>query len=95
MCHLLVIVVLVIVKILHLCLKFRRVKQVLFSRPSLIIIIPLWNCVCKAASPADLRSLIMFKSFLSRTYLHLITTILDVDMTCTWSLHRTCSCHRN
>ena len=42
--------------------------------------------MCKAASPADLRSLIMFKSFLSRTYLHLITTIFDVDMTCTWSL---------
>ncbi len=30
-------------------------------------IVPLWNCVCKTAPPADLRSLTMFKSFLSRT----------------------------
>ena len=25
-------------------------------------IVPLWNCVCKIACPADLRSLTMFKS---------------------------------
>ena len=58
-------------------------------------IVPLWNCVRKAASPADLRSPITPKPPLSRTYLHLTTTISDADMTCTWSPHRTCSCHRN
>ena len=56
--------------------------------------VPLWNRVCKMASQSDLRSLIMFKSFLSRTYSNLLVTCFDVDMTCTWSLHRSCSCHR-
>ena len=78
-----------------LMLKVPSCKTSTFQSSFFNRIVPLWNCVCKAASPADLRSLIMFKSFLSRTYLHLTTTIFDVDMTCTWSLHRTCSCHRN
>ena len=78
-----------------LMLKVPSCKTSTFQSSFFNRIVPLWNCVCKAASPADRRSLIMFKSFLSRTYLHLITTIFDVDMTCTWSSHRTCSCHRN
>ena len=57
-------------------------------------IVPLWNCGCKMASQSDLRSLIMFKSYLSRTYSNLLVTCFDVDITCTWSLHRSCSCHR-
>ena len=78
-----------------LMLKVPSCKTSTFQSSFFNRIVPLWNCVCKAASPADLRSLIMYKSFLSRTYLHLITTIFDADMTCTWSLHRICSFHRN
>ena len=57
-------------------------------------IVHLWNIVCGTAQPSDLRSLTMFRSFLSRTYLQLLLSCYDVNMTCTWSLHRTCSCHR-
>ena len=35
---------------------------------------PLWNYVCKIACPADLRSLTMVKSFLSKTYVQLLVS---------------------
>ena len=57
-------------------------------------ILPLWNRMCISAKPSDISSLTMFRSFLSRTYLHLFISCYYVDMACTWSLHRTCSCHR-
>ena len=49
--------------------------------------------VCRSASSAKRRSPILFKSFLFKTYSHLLVTSFDVDMICTWSLHRSCSCH--
>ena len=57
-------------------------------------IVPLWNRVCKMVLQSDLQSLIMFKSFPSRTYSNLLVTFFDVDITCTWSLQRSCSCHK-
>ena len=42
-------------------------------------------CVELLMQPSDLRSLTMFRSFLSRTYLKLLISCYDVDMTCTWS----------
>ena len=57
-------------------------------------IVPLWNYVCKIACPADLRSLTLFKSFLSKTYVQLLVSSFNVDMPCTWSLYRSCSGHR-
>ena len=39
-------------------------------------IVHLWNIVCRTAQPSDLRSLTMFRSFLSRTYLQLLRNLL-------------------
>ena len=63
-------------------------------------IVPLWNLVCRTVqlsnvrSPdpltvqlSDLRSLETFRSFLSRTYLDLLISCYDEDLTCTWSLY--------
>ena len=58
-------------------------------------IVPLWNYVCKIACPADLRGLIVFKSFLLKTYVQLLVSSFNVDMPCTWYLYRSCSCHRS
>ncbi len=77
-----------------LMLKVPSCKTSTFQSSFFNRIVPLWNYVCRTAQPSDLRSLTMFRSFLSRTYLHLLISCYDVDMTCTWSLYRTCSCHR-
>jgi hypothetical protein len=76
-----------------LILKVPSCKTSTFQLSFFNRIVPLWNCVCKIASPADLRSLTMFKSFLSRMYGQLLLSSFDVDMTCTWSLIPSCSCH--
>ena len=77
-----------------LMLKVPSCKTSTFQSSFFNRVVPLWNYVCRTAQPSDLRSLSMFRSFLSRTYLHLLISCYDVDMTCTWSLYRTCSCHR-
>ena len=69
--------------------KTSTFRSLFFNR-----IVHLWNIVCRTAQPSDLRSLTMFRSFLSRTYLQLLFFCYDVNMTCTWSSYRTCSCHR-
>jgi hypothetical protein len=51
-----------------LVLKVLSCKTNAFQSSFFNHIVPLWNCVCKIACPADLRSLTMFKSFLPRTY---------------------------
>jgi hypothetical protein len=50
-----------------LVLKFPSRKSSTFQSSFFNRIVPLWNHTCKIASPGDLRSLAMFKSFLSRT----------------------------
>ena len=63
-------------------------------------IVPLWNLVCRTVQLSnvrsldpltvqlsDLRSLETFRSFLSRTYLDLLISCYDEDLTCTWSLY--------
>ena len=78
-----------------LLLKVPSCKSSTFQTSFFNRIVPLWNHTCKIASPGDLRSLATFKSFLSRTYFNLLSSSFDVDMCCTWSLYRICSCHRN
>ena len=78
-----------------LVLKVPSCKTSAFQSSFFNRIVPLWNRVCKIACPADLRSLTMFKSFLSRTYVQLLENSYNVDMPCTWSLCRSCSCHRS
>ena len=77
-----------------LVLKVSSRKTSTFQSSFLNRIVPLWNYVCKIACPADLCSLTMFKSFLSRTYVELFVSSIDEDMPCTWSLYRSCSCHK-
>jgi hypothetical protein len=52
-----------------------------------------WNFVCKIASTDKFASLSIFKRFLHATYSNLVTDTFNVDMPCTWSLTRDCSCH--
>ena len=78
-----------------LLLKVPSCKSSTFQTSFFNRIVPLWNHICKIASPGDLRSFATFKSFLSRTYFNLLSSSFDVDMCCTWSLYRSCSCHRN
>ena len=77
-----------------LVLKVPRRKTNTFQSSFFNRIVPLWNCICTLASPDDFRSIVSFKTFLSRIYLDLLTFIFDVNMTCSWSLCRSCSCHR-
>jgi hypothetical protein len=78
-----------------LVLKVPSCKSSTFQTSFFNRIVPLWNHTCKIAPPRDLRSLATFISFLSRTYFNLLSSSFDVDMCCTWSLYRSCSCHRN
>ena len=78
-----------------LILKVPSCKTSTFQSSFFNRIVLLWNYVCKIACPADLRSLSMFKSFLSRTYVQLLVSSFNVDMPCTLSLYRSCSCHRS
>jgi hypothetical protein len=71
-----------------LVLKVPSCKTSAFQLSFFNRIVPLWNRVCKIACPAVLRSLTMFKSFLSRTYVQLLENTYNVDMPCTWSLCR-------
>ena len=66
-----------------LMLKVPSCKTSTFQSSFFNRIVPLWNLVCRTAQPADLRSLTMFRSFLSRTYLDLLISCNDVDLTCT------------
>ena len=77
-----------------LVLKVPRCETSTFQSSFFNRIVPLWNCICTLASPDDFRSIVSFKTFLSRTYLDLLTINFDLNMTCSWSLCRSCSCHR-
>ena len=77
-----------------LMLKVPSCKTSTFQSSFFNRIVHLWNIVCRTSQPSDLGSLTMFRSFLSRTYLQLLASCYDVNMTCTWSLYRACSCHR-
>ena len=78
---------------LSLLLKIPSCKTNTFKSSYFNRIVLLWNYVCKVALPSDFRSLSSFKTFLRRTYLNLLSSSFDFDMTCTWSINRSCSCH--
>ena len=78
-----------------LVLKVPSCKTSSFQSSFFNRIVPLWNYMCKIACPTDLRSLTMFKSFLSKQCVQLLVSSFNVDMPCTWSLYRSCSCHRS
>jgi hypothetical protein len=55
-----------------------------------------WNLVCKMAPMTEkFASLSIFRRFLHTTYSNLVKDTFNVDIPCTWSLTRDCSCHRS
>ena len=55
----------------------------------------LWNSTCTLTEPSSFTSPSSFRMYLKRTYKHILETVFDSDMTCTWSLYRDCGCHNN
>ena len=55
-----------------LMIKVPSCKTSTFQSSFFNRIVLLWNLVCRTAQPSHLRSLTMFRSFLSRTYLDLL-----------------------
>ena len=54
----------------------------------------LWNAVCKDVCLDTVSSPSSFKCLVKRRYSSIVDSIYDVDLSCTWSLFRDCSCHR-
>ena len=54
-------------------------------------VVKLWNIVCKDVC---LDTVSCPSSFFIRRYSSIVDYIYDVDLSCTWSLFRDCSCHR-
>ena len=58
-------------------------------------IVKLWNFICKSMPKSSLSSIDVFKNFLKQTLISLLRTTFDVERPCTWSLVRSCACHRS
>ena len=56
-----------------LVLKIPKCKTSTFQSSFHNRAVPLWNCVCKSASPAELHSLTLFKSFFVQNLLSFIS----------------------
>ena len=57
-------------------------------------VVKLWNIVCKDVCLDTVSSPSSFKCLVKRRYSSIVDSIYDVDLSCTWSLFRDCSCHR-
>ena len=57
-------------------------------------VVKLWNIVCKDVCLDTVSSPSSFKCLVKRRYSNIVDSIYDVDLSCTWSLFRNCSCHR-
>ena len=58
-------------------------------------IIKLWNSIMINSTSQSHPSLSMFKKLVKNIFSLELNRTFDVDMTCTWSLVRECSCHRS
>jgi hypothetical protein len=56
-------------------------------------IVNLWNFILNVAPPDTFLTISSFRTFLHKIYKDLLSKIFDPDLTCTYSLYRTCSCH--
>ena len=52
----------------------------------------LWNL---SVPKSSLSSIHVVKTFLKQTLMSLLRTTFDVESPCTWSLARSCACHRS
>lgn len=58
-------------------------------------IVKLWNFICKSVPDSSFSSIDVFNNFLKQTLTSLLCTTFDVECPCTWSLVRSCACHRS
>ena len=56
-------------------------------------IVKLWNYICKLWPPSNFSTWDSFKNFMPYL-MHLLRTSFDTDYICTWTMIRTCPCHR-
>jgi hypothetical protein len=71
-----------------------RLKTCSYSSSYFNRVIKLWNSVCLLIDPSSFTSPSSFKLYLKMRYKHILETVFDPDMTCTWSLKRDCGCHK-
>ena len=57
-------------------------------------VVKVWNIVCKDICLNTVSSPNTFKCLVKRRYSSIFVSIYDVNLSCTWSLFRDCSCHR-
>ena len=57
-------------------------------------VVKVWNIVCKDVCLNTVSSPNTFKCLVKRIYSSIVDSIYDVNLSCTWSLFRDCSCHR-
>ena len=57
-------------------------------------VVKVWNIVCKDVCLNTVSSPNTFKCLVKRRYSSIVDSIYDVNLSCTWSLFRDCSCHR-
>ena len=57
-------------------------------------LVKIWNYSCKILPPTTFATLSSFKRNIRSTYKHLLGTMFDIEMPCTWSLVHDCPCHR-
>ena len=74
-------------------LTFPTCKTSTLQASYFVCIVKLWNNLCNEAFPGGFTSLGCFKSFLKNLYKSLLMNVFDVDMVCSWSISRECSCH--
>ncbi len=56
-------------------------------------VVKVWNTVCKDVCLDTVTSPSSFKCSVKRRYSSIVDSIYDVDLSCTWSFARDCSCH--
>ena len=57
-------------------------------------VVKVWNIACKDVCLNTVSSPNTFKCLVKRRYSSIVDSIYDVNLSCTWSLFRDCSCHR-
>ena len=79
----------------NLLLKTPLCKTTTYQNSYFNRFVKLWNSVCKVAPPNTFSSVKTFKYYLFNNYSMLVSTVFDVNLLCTWSMSRTCPCHRS
>ena len=76
-------------------LTFPACKTSTLQASYFVRIVKLWNNLCNEAFASGFTSLACFRSFWKNLCKSLLMNVCDVDMVCSWSISRNCSCHFN